>query len=98
MRMPVAFSWKVSPGERVRGEGVTRDMSTSGVFILTEKCPPVDAMIAIEVISSADSNVSKAVIKAHMKVLRTESDKNIGRKRCSGFAATGKTVVMSAVP
>src|SRR6266699_7156136 len=47
---PALFSWESSPHKWLQGEGVTRDVSVFGAFILTPTCPPVDVTIQVEVV------------------------------------------------
>ena len=44
----VLFSWE-ERGSYAKGEGVTRDMSTNGLFVYSEILPPEDASIRLEV-------------------------------------------------
>src|SRR6266436_3857542 len=47
---PALFSWESAQHKRLQGEGVTRDISVFGAFILTLTCPPVDVPIQVEVV------------------------------------------------
>jgi hypothetical protein len=47
---PALFYWESAQHKRLRGEGVTRDISVFGAFILTPTCPPIDVPIQVEVV------------------------------------------------
>ncbi len=44
------FSWESAQHTRLQGEGVTRDISVFGAFIVTPTCPPIDVPIQVEVV------------------------------------------------
>ena len=69
-----------------------RDMSITGVYILTPTCPIGNSMVDLEVMLPVPSGQSKNVIKARMRVVRIEHH----RRRAShvGFAAVGKVLAM----
>jgi hypothetical protein len=88
MSTPVIFHWKGPDDERFQGEGVTRDMSVAGAFVLTATCPPPNAVVQMEVLLPLSDGASKARMKADMTVLRVEHD--IAGNERSGFSAVGK--------
>jgi hypothetical protein len=88
MSTSVVFRWKRPDNESFQGEGVTRDMSVEGVFVLTGSLPPVNAKIQMEVILPLSDGSSKAQMKSEMRVLRV--DHNIAGTNRSGFSAAGK--------
>jgi hypothetical protein len=47
---PTLFSWESADHKRLQGEGITRDLSVLGAFILTPMCPPVNVPIHMEVV------------------------------------------------
>lgn len=98
MRIPVVFRWRSSRSDSARGEGVTRDMSISGAYIVTSRCPPANSMVEIEVVPFARRSMPRGVVKAKMKVLRIEPGDNMENKKCYGFAAAGKTFAVCAGP
>jgi hypothetical protein len=85
MSTPVIFRWSGPDNERFQGEGVTRDMSVAGVFVLTVTCPPPNAVIQMEVLLPFLDGASNARLKYHMTVLRVDHD--IAENRRSGFSA-----------
>ena len=71
---------------------MTRDMSLTGVYILTPTCPPVNSVVDLEVMLPAPSGRSKNVLKARMRVLRIEHHR--ARASPVGFAAAGKVLAV----
>lgn len=88
MNASVLFRWNGPEDGHYQGEGVTRDMSVSGAFVLTSTCPPPNSVVQMEVFLPLSDGGSKALMKADMMVLRVEHDV-AGNKR-SGFSAVGK--------
>jgi hypothetical protein len=88
MNATVIFHWEGSDSGHYQGEGVTRDMSVAGAFVLTATCPPPNAVVQLEVFLPLSDGVSKALMKADMTVVRVEHDIS-GNKR-SGFSVVGK--------
>ncbi len=93
MNAPVIFRWEGPDNERFQGEGVTRDMSIAGAFILTATCPPPCAVVKMEVLLPLLDGASKAQMKADMMVLRV--DHNIPGNKRSGFSAAGRGFLLS---
>jgi hypothetical protein len=88
MNASVMFRWGGPENGHYQGEGVTRDMSVAGTFVLTATCPPPNSLVQMEVFLPLSDGGSKALMKADMMVLRVEHDV-AGNKR-SGFSAVGK--------
>ena len=87
MRTAVIFRWNGPDNERFQGEGVTRDMSVAGVFVLTATCPPPNAVVQMEVLLPLLDGVSNARMKSEMRILRVEHE--IAENKRSGFSALG---------
>lgn len=47
---PALFMWASQDGRSKNGQGVTRDINTSGVFIEADALPPVGARVQIEIV------------------------------------------------
>jgi hypothetical protein len=45
---PAVFSWEGQSGGRLKGEGITRDISVGG-YILTPTCPSPKVVIQLEI-------------------------------------------------
>lgn len=74
MNASVMFRWRGPNNEPYQGEGVTRDMSVAGAFILTATCPPPNALVQMEVFLPLSDSGSKVLMKSDMTVLRVEHD------------------------
>jgi hypothetical protein len=81
------FAWEGPHGDRFLGEGITRDISIAGAFIFTRMCPPVGAILELEIFLSPPSGSSRRTveIKTAATVIRVEH-----KPDCEGFAATSK--------
>ena len=88
MNASVMFRWRGPENGNYQGEGVTRDMSVAGAFVLTATCPPPNFVLQMEVFLPLSDGGSKALMKADMMVLRVEHD-TAGNKQ-SGFSVVGK--------
>jgi hypothetical protein len=95
MSASVLFCWNGPDKEYFQGQGVTRDMSVAGVFVLTATCPPVHSVVHAEVLLPPSDGGSKTTMKADMKVLRVEHD--IGGDNRSGFSAVGNGFALRAI-
>ena len=49
LQVPVAFFWENAEGGKFQAEGVTRDISDVGVYVLSERCPPMKSKVRVEV-------------------------------------------------
>jgi hypothetical protein len=88
MNASVLFRWSGPNQGQYQGEGVTRDMSVAGAFVLTSTCPPPNSAIQMEVYLPLSQGGSRALMKAEMTVLRVEHD--LAGHKPSGFSAVGK--------
>jgi hypothetical protein len=88
MNAAVIFYWEGSDSGHYQGEGVSRDLSVAGAFVLTATCPPPNAVVQMEVFLPLPEGAPKALMKADMTVMRVEHDL-VGNKR-SGFSVVGK--------
>ncbi len=69
----VLFSWEGAHRKRLQAEGVTRDISVQGAFILAPTCPPVQASVLVEVFLPPLQGSGRPVrIRAESRVLRVE--------------------------
>jgi hypothetical protein len=80
------FAWQGCQGNRLLGEGTTRDISLSGAFIFTRTCPPMGATLELGIFLSPSGGSGRTVeIKTAATVIRVEHHFN-----CEGFAAISK--------
>ncbi len=70
---PAIFSWESAQHKRLQGEGVTRDSSVFGGFVLAPTCPPVEITIQIEVLLHPLAGAKATTrIEGEARVLRIE--------------------------
>ena len=86
---PALFSWESAQHQRLQGEGITRDMSVFGAFILTPTCPPLDVAIHVEVVLPSLTGVKPVIrVSGAARVLRVDhSSKGEGE---NGFAVVSE--------
>jgi hypothetical protein len=69
----VKFSWENTQGSMTQGEGYTRDISPSGVFVLTGDRLPLGATVKLEVaLPSPRKEISGASLRTRGHVVRSE--------------------------
>jgi hypothetical protein len=79
LRASASFSWKSPSGETIRGLGYTRDISPSGVFVLTNDLVPSGTAVTLEVaLPSLRGQTPGAFLRTVGHVVRRER---------AGFAA-----------
>jgi hypothetical protein len=83
------FSWESAQHTRLQGEGVTRDVSVFGAFIVTPTCPPVDVPIQLMVVLPSLTGRKPVIrVSGAARVLRVDhSSKGDGE---NGFAVVSK--------
>ena len=92
LHIPVVFFWENAEGSKIQTGGVTRDISDIGLYVFSEKCPPLKSKVRVEVML-AQAGIANASLKGSMQVLRVE-DGPEGFGGC-GFALAGKTLSLS---
>jgi len=55
---PAIFTWENFQNKRLQGEGITRDISLLGAFILTPTCPPNLTSIQVELALPSMTGIS----------------------------------------
>jgi hypothetical protein len=87
---PAHFTWgNGQQPQRVRGEGVTRDISLLGAFILAPSCPPVGSSIRLEIVLPSQTGMKPPIrFRGGARVVRVERVSD-GRKE-NGFAIVSK--------
>jgi len=83
------FSWTDLRGNRWRGRGRTRDISETGVFVVTPDCPPSGATVRLEV-RAASLSRSGLMMQAKGQVVRVEVGKSA--PAIAGFAAATRSL------
>jgi len=69
---PLVFSWEGVGLRRFLGEGITRDVSLRGAFILTTKTPPPDCTLRVDILLSYTGLKTIMRITGKARVLRLE--------------------------
>ena len=77
---PVLFSWQKEQQDQIHGEGVTRDISVVGAFIVTPRCPPIDVPIQVEVVLPSFTGIKPVFrVSGPARVLRVEQTSKASR-------------------
>jgi len=70
---PAVFSWEGMSRRRFQGEGVTRDVSVQGAFILTTTIPPPDIPIQVDLLLPSLTGMSSTMrITGRARVIRID--------------------------
>jgi len=94
-KAPVRFSWRAHDGEPRTCEGVTRDVNTSGAYILADELPSVGALIQVEIaLPKVAKSSSGMCLRGEGVVLRTEA----GEGRRAGAGNGGFAAEMQLYP
>lgn len=86
LRVPLVFRWQGSGNNHLQGDGVTRDISARGAYVLSVTAPPVGAVVHVEVYLLGFRE-PKSRIKARMRVSRVD-DRAMDSARL-GFSLAG---------
>jgi hypothetical protein len=72
---PAAFSWEGAHESYFHGEGIARDISVQGAFILSATLPPPDCPIQVDVLLPSLTGVSAVMrITGKARVTRVEQE------------------------
>ena len=90
LRCPAVFEW-IEEGQSQVGAGFTRDISASGVFLLTAASPPVGTRMRIEVLLPAERPAEEGLkLSSEATVKRVEQGlESTGIGASSEFAFAG---------
>jgi hypothetical protein len=92
LRAQALFMWVSLDGKPQSGQGATRDINTLGVYVLTEKLPPIGALVQMEIVLPNLADTGPGMhLKGEGVVLRCESEsmKEVKAVR-RGFAASAQ--------
>jgi len=79
------FTWEGGPHRKFQGEGVTRDISVQGAFILTATMPPPNCPIHVDLLLPSLSGMQSLVrISGRARVIRVQDPS--ASARTLGFA------------
>ena len=70
---PAVFSWEGLHHRRFQGEGITRDISIQGAFILTATMPPPDSAVQVDLLLPSLTGMKGVMrITGKARVIRME--------------------------
>jgi len=93
LRASVVFSWEEERGIHLNGAGVSRDMSTKGVFVYSAALPPKNVSVDMEVtIPALREDAPPVRIHVRGRIVRTES--NTVDPVHGGFAITSERTIL----
>jgi len=70
---PAVFSWEGERHRRFQGEGITRDISVQGAFILTATMPPPDCPVQVDLLLPSLTGVNGMMrITGKARVIRVD--------------------------
>lgn len=70
---PAVFSWEGDRWGRFHGEGITRDISVQGAFILSATLPPSDCPVYVDLLLPSVTGISAVMrITGRARVTRVE--------------------------
>jgi hypothetical protein len=79
------FTWEGANRRRFKGEGVTRDISIQGAFILTATSPPADCVVRLDLVLPPLAGPKTGMrITGEARVIRIEH--RSGKDGTDGFA------------
>src|SRR6202158_6462612 len=89
LHAPARFTWESAQHRPLQGEGITRDISAFGAFIVTPTCPPVDVPIQVEVVLPSLTGLKPVIrVSGAARVLRVgHSSKGEGENGFAGVCA-----------
>lgn len=82
---PAVFSWQGAHHRRLQGEGITRDVSVQGAFILTATMPPPNCLIQVDLLLPS-LNGMKSMVRITGKARVTRVEHPSGDTWIHGFA------------
>jgi hypothetical protein len=82
---PAVFSWEGGRNGRFHGEGITRDISVQGAFILSATLPPPDCPIQVDLLLPSVAGMS-AVMRITGSARVTRVEHSSGENWIHGFA------------
>ena len=86
VRAPVFFTWSDMKSQLRGGEGLTRDISSRGLFVLSADSPPAGMVVAVEVLlPRLDEGGYGLRIEGRGYVTRAEARRDDGPKTGFGF-------------
>ena len=85
LRVPTVFVWKDEEGIEQRVEGRTRDISTTGAYVLSSVCPPEGTLVRVDMLLTSVPDSQRSLrLNAHGRVVR--ADRPADKEAPKGFA------------
>jgi PilZ domain len=84
LKLPVNLTWQVRSKQEQQGEGITRDISTRGMFVLARTSPPKGKPLRFEISLSPDELSPAIQVEGRGRVVRVE--RPAPRSKITGFA------------
>ncbi len=81
------YLWEDQPGNRLQGEGMSRDISVKGAFIFSPSPPPIGATVELDVAIPGFDAAPIVGLKGEARVLRVKHGAEEGT---NGFAVVGQ--------
>ena len=91
LRVPAVFRWE-NEGVCSHNEGLTRDISVKGAYLLSNGCPPLRCDVKVGIIVSGSAGNPVAWLRGAMQVSRID-DQSDGSH---GFSLTGTPFTLSS--
>ena len=88
------FHWGPNGDEYWHGEGLTRDISVAGAHVFSDVCPPLNALVNVEILLPRSPEVIKPRMSAKMRVVRVDKEARQQNLGFSGFSVTGRNFVL----
>ena len=87
---PAQFMWASREGKPQTGQGVTRDINTTGVYVQTDALPPVGSRVQMEIVLPKLADTGPGMhLAGEGIVLRSEHSSAMGAAASAGgFAAS----------
>jgi hypothetical protein len=83
--VPASFIWESALHRPLQGEGMTRDISVLGAYIVSPTCPPVETPVQVEVVLPSLIGMKTLIrIKGEARVVRVDHPSGVQVK--NGFA------------
>jgi hypothetical protein len=88
LKATAQFSWENPGAGTFWGEGITRDVSGNGAFIFSSTCPPVGAIVRVEILLPRAARGTTFRITATMRLRRL--DCAVSSPSDFGFSVEGR--------
>ena len=92
--VPVMFHWSANGDEYRHGEGFTGDISVAGAHVFSDVCPPINALVNVEILLPRSPELIKPRMSAKMRVVRVDKESRHQKLGFSGFSVTGRNFAL----